>query len=70
MVYLIEDKLKFNKHIGVLCKKAFRQINVLYRFRSVFNIAEREVIHNTFILANFNYCPPVWHKAQLRKRPW
>ncbi len=51
---IIDDKLKFNKYIDVLCKNANRQINVLYRFRNVFNIEEREVIHNTFILANFN----------------
>ncbi len=43
---------------------------MLNRFRNVFNIEEREVIHNTFILANFNYCPIVWHfydKASIRK---
>ncbi len=49
------------KYIDVLCKNANRQINVLYRFRNVFNIEEREVIHNTFILANVNYCPIIWH---------
>ncbi len=54
---IIDDKLKFNKHI--LCKNANGQINVLYKFRNVFNIEERKIIHNTFILANFNYCPIV-----------
>ncbi len=57
----IDDKLKFNKHIDTLCKNAARQINVLYRFRGIFDIKEREIIHNTFILSNFNYCPLVWH---------
>ncbi len=36
----------------------------------IFDIREREVIHNTFILANFNYCPLVWHfcdKSSTRK---
>ncbi len=47
---IIDDKLKFNKYIDVLCKNANRQINVLYRFRNVFNIEEREVMHNNFIL--------------------
>ncbi len=67
---IIDDKLKFNKHIYVLCKNKNRQINVLYIFRNVFNIEEREVIHNTFLLANFNYCPIVWHfcdKASISK---
>ncbi len=57
----IADKLKFDKHIEVLCKNAARQINVLYRFSGIFDIKEREVIRNTFILANFNYCPLVCH---------
>ncbi len=53
----IDDKLKFDKHIDILCQNAARQTNVLYRFSGIFDIKEREVIHNTFILANFNYCP-------------
>ncbi len=56
-----DDKLKFKKHIDVLCKNANRQIHVLYRFRNVFNIEERDVIHNAFILSNFSYCQIVWH---------
>ncbi len=32
---IIDDKLKFNKHIDVLCKNSNRQINVLHRFRNV-----------------------------------
>ncbi len=50
---IIDDKLKFNKHIDVLYKNAHRQINVLFRFRNGFNVEEKEVIHN-FILANIN----------------
>ncbi len=53
----IDDKHKFDKHIDILCKNAARQINVLYRFSGIFDIKEKELIHNTFILANFNYCP-------------
>ncbi len=67
---IVDDTLKFNKHIDVLCRKANRQINVLCRFRNIFNIEEREVIHNTFILANFNYCPIICHfcdKASIHK---
>ncbi len=66
----IDDKLKFDKHIDILCKNASRQINVMYRFAGVFNFKQREAIHNTFILSNFNYCPVVWHfcsKASTKK---
>ncbi len=47
--------------IDILCNHAARQINLLYRFNDLLDIKESEVIHNTFILANFNYCPLVWH---------
>ncbi len=46
----IDDKLKFNKHIDILCKNAARQINVLYRFSGIFDLKETEVMHNTCIL--------------------
>ena len=57
----VDDKLKFDIHIDTLCKKAARQLNVLYRFVGIFDEKERLLIHNSFILANFNYCPIVWH---------
>ncbi len=63
----IDDKLKFDKHIDIPCKSAARQINVLYRFRGIFDIKEREVIHNTFILANCPYCPLVCDTLSTRK---
>ncbi len=47
-----------------------QQINVLYKFSGIFNIKEREVIHNTFILSNFNYRPHVRYfcdKSSTRK---
>ncbi len=57
----VDDKLKFDLHINSLCRKAARQINVLTRFKGIFDTNEKEKIHNTFVLANFNYCPIVWH---------
>ncbi len=51
----IDDKLKLNRHVDILCKNIAKQINVLYRFSGIFDIKDREVIHNTFVLANFNY---------------
>ncbi len=57
----IDDKLRFNKHVNILCKSAARQLNVMYRFKNIFDIKEKENIYNTFSLANFNYCPTIWH---------
>ncbi len=57
----IDEKLKFDKHVDILCKKAAKQLNVMYRFKGIFDSKEKEIIYNTFILSNFNYCPIVWH---------
>ncbi len=52
----IDEKLKFDKHVNIICKKAAREINVMYRFKGVFDLKERQIIYNTFIL----YCPIIW----------
>ncbi len=41
--------------------KIYLQLNVLYWFRGIFDIKEKEIMYNTFILSNFNYYPIVWH---------
>ncbi len=66
----IDQKHEFDKHIDNLCKNAARQINIMYRFKGIFVLKEKEIIYNTFILAHFNYCPMVWHfcgKASTKK---
>ncbi len=57
----IDNKLKFDKHVDKLCKSAAQQLNVLYRFKEIFDNKEKEIMYNTFILSNFNYCPIIWH---------
>ncbi len=56
----IDDKLKFDKQVDILCKNAARQLNILYRFKGISDLKEREKIYHTFILSNFNYSPIVW----------
>ncbi len=53
----IDNKLKFDTHVNKLCKSATQQLNVLYRFRGIFDIKEKEIMYNTFILSNYKYCP-------------
>ncbi len=38
----IDDKLKFDKQVDILCKNAARQLNVLYRFKGIFDLKDRE----------------------------
>ncbi len=37
----INDKLRFNEHVNILCKSAARQLNVMYRFNDIFGIKEK-----------------------------
>ncbi len=57
----VDHMLKFDKKkkVDMFCKNAARQLNVLYRFKSIFDLKEMETIYKTFILSNFNYCPVV-----------
>ena len=57
----IDDQLKFNEHISILCSKAAIQLNALSRLQKYMGKSEKEAIINGFILLNFNYCPSVWH---------
>ncbi len=34
----IDQKLKFDKHIDNLCKNAAMQINIMYRFKGIFDL--------------------------------
>ena len=57
----IDDQLRFNEHISILCSKTTMQLNALSRLHKYMEKSEKEAIINSFILSNFNYCPLVWH---------
>ncbi len=40
----IDEKLKFDKHVNIICKKGARQINVMYRFKGVFDLKEKQIV--------------------------
>ena len=66
----IDDKLNFNEHINKICKSAGNQLNALIRLKSFLGLKEKEVVVNSFIYSNFNYCPLVLmlsHKKSLDK---
>ena len=57
----IENDLKFNDHISSLCKKASQQLNSLYKLNRYLTFESKNVLVNSFIYSNFNFCPLVWH---------
>ena len=49
---------------------AENQLNALIRLKSFLDLKEKEVLVNSFICSNVNYCPLVWmlsHKKSLDK---
>ena len=56
-----DDHLRFDQHISNLCSKAAMQLNALGRLQKYMGKSEKVAIVNSFIYANFNYCPLVWH---------
>ena len=57
----IDNTLSFEKHISNLCKKASNQLNAIGRVQKHMGFREKEVLLNSFVLSDFNYCPLLWH---------
>ena len=56
-----DNKLSLDEHVSSLCKKASNQVNVIIRLHRYLRFDEKGVFINSFVYANFNYCPLVWH---------
>ena len=57
----INNRLSFHSHIRFICKTATKQLNALKRLGSFLNFTQRKALAQSFVLANFNYCPTIWH---------
>ena len=57
----LDNELKFDQHIALLCSKAAKQLNALYRIKRFLTPEMKNILVNSFIYSNFNYYPLVWH---------
>ena len=57
----LDSSLSFDNHVKKICMKAVRQLNSLRRLGTHLDVSSRLLIYKTFLLANFNFCPMVWH---------
>ena len=55
-----DNKLSFDEHFSSLCKKASNQPNTISRLHRYMSFSEKEILINSFVYANFNYCPLIW----------
>ena len=56
----IDDRLNFENHINNLVRKAAGQLNYLISKKHCLNQEAKQVLIQSFIMSNFNYCPLVW----------
>ena len=55
----IDDKLNLNLHISKTFKSAANQLNALKRLKQFLSFHAKEILINSYIISNFNYCPLV-----------
>ena len=67
---VLDNKLKFDIHVGNICQKANRKLNALARLTNYMDLPKRRLILNAFFKAQFNYCPVVWifHSRSLNNK--
>ena len=66
----IDNNMKFDEHVSMLCKKASQKLHALARVSTFMNLEQRRKIMNAFIASQFGYCPVVWmfHSRMLNNR--
>ena len=57
----IDNKLLFDEHLSSLCKKTRNQRNAISRLHRYLGFKVKDILINSFIYADFNYCPFLWY---------
>ena len=67
---VLDNKLKFDKHVENICQKASKKLNALARVTNRMELPKRRILMNAFFKAQFNYCPAVWmfHNRSLNNK--
>ena len=56
----IDSKLNFENHIKSICTKASQKLGALQRFSNLLDAQKKNLLFNSIIKSQFNYCPLVW----------
>ena len=66
----IDNKLTFEEHVEVLCKKAIQKVSAVARISSLMRFEQRKRVVSFFITSHFSYCPLVsmFHNRRLNNR--
>ena len=55
-----DRKLSFRKHVEDVCKKVNQKLHALARLSTYIDPIKSEILMNSFIKSQFNYCPLLW----------
>ena len=56
----IDNKLRFDKHVAIICKKVNLKLHALARISKLMSTNKLRIIMKSFIESQFGYCPLVW----------
>ena len=59
----LDNQMNFSAHVSELLKKSSRQLNCLKRVAYPLEQKIKLLLYKSFVAANFNYCPAVWHNC-------
>ena len=67
---VLDNKLKFEKHVESICPKAGKKLNTLARVTSYMELPKRRILMHMFFKSQFSYCPAVWmfHNPSLNNK--
>ena len=66
----IDTKLKFKEHVETMCKNSSQKTKALAKTSSYTTFQQRKLIHNSFVISHFFYCPLFWmfHSQRLNNQ--
>ena len=67
---LLDNNLKFEKHVNNLCTKASQKLSALCRVSSFMSTGQKRITRKAFINSQFGYCHLVWmnHNRKINNR--
>ena len=67
---VLDNKLKFEKHVENICPKAGKKLNAFAVVTNYMELPKRRILMNVFFKSQFSYCPAVWmfHNPSLNNK--
>ena len=59
----LDNKLKFDKHIDIICKKTSKTTGILFKLNDTLPISILKTIYNSLVVPYFNYCIEIYSSA-------